>query len=274
MKKFTCNSKIRLRDFTDLTYPQGSFAFASLLRRGDVRVNGIKTRSDVMLRDGDEVTYYTTAAEEDKPFADIVYKDEDILVADKYSGVSSEGLFCALKDVAPCPVHRLDRNTCGLIVLARDEESAEILKAAFRDRKVSKVYLCFAKNCFSAKSGTLTGYLVKDGQRSLVRVRHTPCAGALKIVTEYEVLKEYGDYALVRVILHTGRTHQIRAHLASMGCPVLGDEKYGDSALNAKYHARRQILVSKSITLNAGGKLSRLDGRTFESRFSPVLPKS
>ncbi len=263
---------MRLRDFTDAVYPQGSFAFNSLIKRGDVRVNGVRTRADIPLSAGDIVAYYTTAAEEAKPCHNTVYEDENILIADKYSGVSSEALFSALSGVAAYPVHRLDRNTCGLLVIAKNEGCQRLLVDAFRERRVEKIYLCFAKNAFRRDSAVLSAYLKKDEKSSSVKVSDSPSAGAVKIVTEYEVQKKYGDYALVKVTLHTGKTHQIRAHLAHIGCPVLGDEKYGDRALNDKYHARRQILVAKSLTFNAGGELCYLDGKSFESNFFPELP--
>lgn len=272
MKTFTCNAKTKLRAFTDGVYPQGSFAFNALIKRGDIRVNGSKVRADVCLDEGDVVTYYTSAQEEAKPFYNCVYEDDNVLVADKYSGVTSEALFCALADVAPFPVHRLDRNTSGLVVIAKSQSVQQLLIQAFRQRQVQKVYLCYAKNCFRRRQATLTAYLSKDEKRSTVRVYDSPHSDAAKIVTEYSVEREYGDYALVKVVLHTGKTHQIRAHLAHIGCPVLGDEKYGDAALNDKYHARRQILVAHSLTLNAGGELSYLNGKSFKSSFFPSLP--
>lgn len=272
MKTFTCTQKIKLRDFTDGTYPQGSFAFNALLRRGDIRVNGAKTRSDMLLNVGDVVTYYTTAAEEAKPCFKAVYEDDNLLVADKFSGVTSEALFSALSDRAAYPVHRLDRNTCGLIAIAKTEECQQALIEAFRERKVEKIYLCLAKNAFRRQSAVLTAYLKKDEKAGIVRISDSPSQGAAKIVTEYSVVERSGDYALVRVTLHTGKTHQIRAHLAHIGCPVLGDEKYGDGALNDKYHARRQILVAKSLAFSLGGGLAYLNKIKLESSFFPELP--
>lgn len=272
MKTFTCTAKTKLRDFTDGVYPQGSFAFNALIRRGDIRVNGVKTRSDIPLETGDVVTYYTTQAEEAKPYFLAVYEDENVLVADKFSGVTSEALFFALSDRAAYPVHRLDRNTCGLMVIAKNEECQSALTEAFKQRQVEKVYLCFAKNAFKRESGVLTAYLKKDEKKSTVRVFGSPSGGAVRIVTEYLVIKNYGEYALVRVTLHTGKTHQIRAHLAYIGCPVLGDEKYGDEKLNDKYHARRQILVAKSLSFSLEGKYSYLNDVKLTSSFFPELP--
>lgn len=273
MKTFTCTSKTKLRDFTDSVYPQGSFAFNALIRRGDIRVNGIKTRSDIALNVGDTVAYYTTPAEEAKPCFLPVYEDENVMIVDKFSGVTSEALFCALSDRAAYPVHRLDRNTSGLIALAKTEKVQNALIEAFRQRCVGKVYLCFAKNAFRKDKAVLTAHLKKDEKSSTVRVFDSPSKGAVQIITEYEVIKKYGDYALVKVTLHTGKTHQIRAHLAHIGCPVLGDEKYGDRALNDKYHARRQILVAKSLSFSLDGDLAYLNRVELTSSFFPELPR-
>lgn len=271
MKKFTVKENSNLKDFTDATYPQGSFAYNALIKKGDIRVNGVKMRANCAVSAGDEVVYYTTPAQEAKPSHAVLYEDENIYIADKQSGVSSEALFCELESRGCLPVHRLDRNTCGLIVLAKTEQAQEELIAAFKERAVEKVYLCLAKNAFKAEKGVLTAYLSKDAKSGLVRIYGSSNADRVKIVTEYEVLEKKGDIALVRVTLHTGKTHQIRAHLSFAGCPVLGDTKYGDFALNKKYALTRQVLVAHSLRFNLNGKLSYLNGRLFEGGHFPAV---
>ncbi len=270
MKKFTVKSSASLKDFTDCTYPQGSFVFRTLLKKGDIRVNGVKVKENVKVNEGDEVSYYTTAAQESAPSHTVVYEDENVLIADKFSGVTSEGLFYELAPYRPA--HRLDRNTCGLIAFAKTEKVEEELVSAFRERRVEKTYLCLAKNAFKKDSATLTAYLKKDEKNALVRIYAADKGGCAKIITEYKVLKSMGDIAEAEVKLHTGKTHQIRAHLAFIGCPVLGDEKYGDGALNAEYNARRQILIAKRLRFDLQGELAYLNGKTFESAFEPKLP--
>ena len=272
MKTFTVKQNTTLKAFTDATYPQGSFAFNSLIKKGDIRVNGVKQKADCPLTMGDIITFYTTKSQEEKPSHFTVYEDENVLVADKISGVSSEGLFCELSAVAPYPVHRLDRNTSGLIVLAKNLAVQDTLVQAFRDKDVEKVYLCLAKNAFKKPSAQLSAYLLKDDKSALVRIYSAPNAGRVPIKTDYEVVKEYGDYALVKVILHTGKTHQIRAHLSFIGCPVLGDTKYGDFALNKKYNVTRQVLVAKYLKFNLKGELAYLNSVRLESRFNAELP--
>ncbi|MDE7256521.1 MAG: RluA family pseudouridine synthase [Clostridia bacterium] len=268
MKKFTVNENTTLKNFTDATYPQGSFAFNALLKKGDIRVNGIKQRANCAVAAGDEIVYYTSPAQEAKPSHSAVYEDVNIFIADKLSGVSSEALFCELKESGCLPVHRLDRNTCGLIVLAKTAEAQTQLLEAFKERAVEKIYMCLAKNAFKAENGVLTAYASKNAESGTVRVYGSPADGRVKMVTEYEVLNKRGDIALVKVTLHTGKTHQIRAHLAHIGCPVLGDSKYGDFALNKKYGLTKQVLVSHSLRFNLAGNLSYLNGKIFISGFS------
>ncbi|MGN0815065.1 MAG: RluA family pseudouridine synthase [Candidatus Coproplasma sp.] len=265
MKKFTVDKNTNLKDFTDATYPQGSFYLNLLLRSSDVRVNGVKVNKNLALKAGDEVTYYTTAAQEGKKSHTVLCEDEYICCVDKLSGVSTEALGCELGYL---PVHRLDRNTAGVIIFAKSQRVKDDLVDQFSQKKVQKIYLCYAKNAFKTPNATLTAYLSKDSKESKVKVADRHRDGYSKIVTQYSLLETNGDYALVEVILHTGKTHQIRAQLAHIGCPVLGDEKYGDEALNKKYGVRRQILISKKISFNMYGKSYEIvSGQT------PELPK-
>ena len=267
MKTFFVTEDTNLKDFTDSVYPQGSFCFSALLRGKDIKVNGVRTGKNIPLKQGDEVVYYTNAKQESKPSHNIVYEDENVYIADKYSGVSSEGLYselCAKGEYYA--VHRLDRNTQGLIIYAKTRAAESGLLQAFKERKIDKTYIALCKNEFKERRATLTAYLKKDD--GLVKIFATLESNAEKIVTEYSVEKELGDIALVKVILHTGKTHQIRAHMAHIGCPVLGDEKYGDRALNAKYSAKRQRLIAKYLAFNLDGQLSYLNEKAFESSFN------
>ena len=269
MKEFTADREQTLKEFTDNTYAQGSFFWNYLLRRRDIRVNGRKTGENVLLRAGDRVAYYLTPAQEEKSAFSVIYQDENILVADKESGVNSESVFAALRREGEYFfVHRLDRNTRGLLVFARTPAAEEALAEMFRAHRAEKIYeaVCFGK--FPKDADILTAYLKKDPERALVRISDFPAPGAERIVTEYRVMERAADYTLAEIFLHTGKTHQIRAHLAHIGCPVAGDTKYGLSAENAKYNLTRQCLVAKRLTLHAGAALGQADGKTFVSRFS------
>jgi 23S rRNA pseudouridine955/2504/2580 synthase len=268
MKKFIVDRTISLRDFTDSVYPQGSFALSALLRVGDVRVNGVKTKKDLKLNVGDEVVYYTTKKQEEVRSHSVVYEDENVLVVDKESGVSCEGLLAELNQNGDFyAVHRLDRNTCGLLVFAKNTAVYEVLLEAFKTKNVHKTYICIAKNAFKKDHECLISYLKKDEINSRVTVIDQPKSGFVKIITEYSVLEKKGDIALVEVTLHTGKTHQIRAHLAHIGCPILGDEKYGDEQLNRKYGAKRQKLVAKRLRFELIGEFAYLNDLRLESGF-------
>ena len=251
MKKFTVATDTNLKDFTDGAYPQGSFYYSALLRSGDIRVNGVKVRANVSLRPGDEVVYYTTRKMEEKPSHLVIYADQFLCAADKFGGVSTEAL---ASELGLIPVHRLDRNTCGVLLFARDERTAEDLKALFRHRAVKKEYVCICKNAFRTPAADMTAYLKKDEKNSRVEVYDAPRMGCVAIRTEYAVTEERGGLAKVSIILHTGKTHQIRAHLAHIGCPVLGDNKYGDEALNRVYGLKRQLLCSYKLAFALNGR--------------------
>lgn len=274
MKVFYVKEKCNLKQFTDSVYPQGAFCLAALLRGKDIKVNGARVGKNLTLNAGDEVVYYTSPKQEQIPSHTAVYEDENVLIADKFHGVTTEGLCAELRASGEFyPVHRLDRNTGGLLVFAKNKTAEEQLLNAFKERKVSKIYLAVCKNCFKNKSATLTAYLVKNEAESRVKIYPSPKSGGAKIITEYEILNERGDTALVKIRLHTGKTHQIRAHMAFIGCPVVGDGKYGDDALNKKYSAGRQRLIAKYLTFNLDGGLSYLNGKEFKSNLDPDCPR-
>ncbi len=264
MKEFVVEREQTLRAFTDNTYAQASFCFRALLARRDIRVNGVRTGEDVLLRAGDTVRYYTTPSEEGKTAFAVLYEDGHILVCDKESGVNSEAVFSALREKGAVPVHRLDRNTEGLLLFAKDGEAEEELLRCFRERRIEKRYLALVFGKMETRGAVLHAYLQKDGKNSRVFVSEK--GAGEEIVTEYRVLEERGETSLLLVTLHTGKTHQIRAHLAHIGHPVVGDEKYGDSRKNAALHAARQKLVAKELVLHPRGLLSYLDGKTFVSQ--------
>ena len=272
MKTFQVTQNCKLKEFTDSVFPQGAFCLSRLLSARDIKVNGKRVNSDIALFKGDSVTYYTTPAQEEKKSHEVIFKDENIYVADKFSGVTSEGLSYELGE-GYFPVHRLDRNTAGLIVFARTKEAENELINAFKERRTEKIYLALLKNSFKKKEDRLSAYLVKDAEASKVKVFDKPQRGGVEILTDYRVLDAKGDIALAEIVLHTGKTHQIRAHMAHIGCPVLGDGKYGDNALNKKYGLSRQVLLAKKLTLYLEGELKYLSGKTFESGQNIEFPQ-
>ncbi len=153
------------------------------------------------------------------------------------------------------------------MLAAKNAESLRILNQKMKDRELHKYYLCVVHGKPEPEEGTLTGYLTKNESKNKVFVSDHPLPGAREIRTKYRTLRSEKDLSLLEVDLLTGRTHQIRAHFASIGCPLLGDGKYGTNAQNKKQGGyKKQFLYSYKIHFDFStdaGVLSYLDGKTF-----------
>ena len=275
MLKLFCDQEQNLKEFTENHYAQASFAWNYLLKNKEIKVNGKRVDADVRIYKGDEIAYYLTPKQEQKPAFYTVYEDENVLVVDKESGVNSEAVFAALERMGEYYfIHRLDRNTKGLLIFARNTDTEKQLLAAFKEKRVEKRYHALCVGSFPKSADTLTAYLKKDAARSLVRVTDSSVKGGEKIVTEYKVLETFDGLTRVEITLHTGKTHQIRAHTAHIGCPIVGDMKYGNTLKNKSLNCARQCLVSKILSLDVQGKLAYLSGKTWVSRFEAELPKN
>ncbi len=270
MLELIANKSQPLKEFTEENYAQAAFCFRALLKNKEIKVNGKKTGENVLLRVGDCVQYYLTDKQAQKSAFCVVYEDENLLVIDKESGVNSEAVFAQLQRTygdACRFIHRLDRNTQGLMAFALGEFAEAELLNAFREKRVEKVYHALCVGGFQEKTAVLEAYLKKNEQKALVKIYDTPVSGAERIITEYKVLERRENLTKAEITLHTGKTHQIRAHLAHIGCPILGDMKYGNEAENKKRNISRQCLVAKYLRFSLAGKLVYLNEKTFSSRF-------
>ena len=144
----------------------------------------------------------------------------------------------------PALCHRLDTGTSGLVLLAKTAAAEEFLVNAIKERLIRKTYLCVTFGRPVPPAATLHSFLTKDSVHGIVRILDEPKSGAKEIITAYDTIAVSGRLALLRVELVTGRTHQIRAHLASIGCPILGDSKYGNNAANRELKLKYQALCA------------------------------
>lgn len=268
MLQLTADKTQNLKEFTENNYAQASFFWSYLLKNKEIKVNGKRVCSNILLQTGDTVQYYLTKKQEEKPAFYIVYEDENILVADKESGVNSEAVFAELCRERECYfIHRLDRNTRGLLAFALNRNAEQALLTAFKGKRVEKRYHALCFGAFAKPAGVLTAYLKKHAEKSLVHIYDTPVQGAEKIVTEYKVLEQANGLTKAEIVLHTGKTHQIRAHLAHIGCPIVGDMKYGNSAQNKAKNAARQCLVAKYLQFDLDGEFAYLNDLKWSSQF-------
>ena len=248
LKQIIPKNKTRLseliREQTDL----GHFQIQKIISGKSVKINGQRVNQDVVLK-GDETVYiYIKDREKDK--IDIVYQDKNVIAVNKPAGMEvtgedslAEKLELQHEDMKFFPVHRLDRNTTGLVIFALTPQAEAELNKAFKEKWVDKFYNAVVVGRPNVSQAQLKAFLFKDAKKSLAIVSKTAKPGYVPIETQYRGMKQSGEVCLLEVRLITGRTHQIRAHLASEKLPVLGDGKYGINQINKKYRQNRQMLA-------------------------------
>ena len=271
------------------------------IRLKRIKVNGKGAKRDTRLALGDTLQLYINdefferPREENSylkvgtPRLDIVYEDENILLVDKKPGVlcHSAGVwdyntlianiqaYMAQKgewrpkeenSFTPALCNRIDRNTGGIVIAAKNAAALRVLNDKIRDREIEKYYLCAVQGRPKPESGRLENYLFKDAEKNQVYVKSKPEPGARTAVTEYRVLRTKGALSLVECRLLTGRTHQIRAQMAHAGWPLLGDGKYGVERVNRSYGEKGQALYSYRLEFafpTDAGCLEYLRGKEF-----------
>ena len=272
-------SKTIIENLNNVSYN----TFCKLLRKKDIKVNNSRVNKDIILHENDIIEIYLpTDLENIKMKFDIIYEDENILVIDKPSNIEVEGENSITEiihkkfekcEFKPMPCHRLDRNTRGLLIFAKNEESLKILLEKFKKHEIEKHYLALVYGHPIKKSERLEAYLFKDNKKAQVYISDSFKKGYQKIITIYTVLEKRRDNtSLLDVDIETGKTHQIRAHLAHRGYQIIGDGKYGKNEINKKFNKKYQMLYSYKLKFNfksESGILEYLKGK--EIKISPIL---
>lgn len=308
MKEFTIGineANQRMDKYLKKLLPNAPMSFLyRMLRKKNITYNGKKAGGNEMLREGDQVklflsdeTFLKFSQDEDVLFEEyeslrklpmkgleVVYEDEDILVADKpYNMLSQKakaedlsaneyllgylirGGTLQLEDFGtfrPSVCNRLDRNTTGLILMGKSLKGAQELSEALRSRSIRKFYRAVAAGRVDEEAH-LSGYLLKDEGGNRVTILEDERPGASYIETEYQPVAHGAGCTLLEVHLITGKTHQIRAHLASIGHPIIGDFKYGDARINEDFQVKHQLLHAY--------RLEFADGRIVCADMPPVF---
>lgn len=268
LKEIRVQNKQLLSDAIGENTDLGYYRIQKIIKTRSVKINGVRVGADMNVKPGDVV--YVYLADREKDSVEVVYRDDNILVVNKSSGIEVQGegslterINNILTDATAVPVHRLDRNTMGLVVFALNKTAENELLESFKVREIDKTYNCVVVGKPLKSNAKLNAYLFKDAKKSMVYVSDTQKQGYLPIETHYKLLKSLGELSLLEVKLITGRTHQIRAHLAHMKLPVLGDGKYGINKVNRRYRVKTQLLCCTKITFHfAQGTLKYLDGKS------------
>ena len=271
------------------------------IRLKRVKLNGKGAKRDTRLQAGDLLQLYINDEFFDKPKEEnlflsifqpklnIVYEDENLLLADKRPGLSvhadeTEKVNTLINHIqaylyqkrewrpreenafAPALCNRIDRNTGGIVIAAKNAEALRILNEKIRAHELEKAYLCITVGRPKPPEGKIEGFLRKDEAKKLVTFHRRPVPGGKSAATLYKTLETRGELSLVECRLLTGRTHQIRVSMAEAGCPLLGDGKYGNGAVNRRFHETRQALYAYRLAFafsTDAGALNYLRGKAF-----------
>ena len=315
MKEFTIGKNDagqRLDRFVSKSVPLLPAALLQkYIRLKRIKCNGARAQRDQRLQEGDVLQLYINDEFFDKPREDnmfltlfkpslnIVYEDENLMLLDKRPGLvvhadETEKVNTLINHIqaylyqkrewnpkwenafTPALCNRIDRNTGGIVIAAKNAETLRIINEKIRDHELDKSYLCITVGHPKKPEGKIEGFLFKDEVKKQVFFHHKPIPGAKTAVTLYKTLEKRGELALVECRLLTGRTHQIRVSMAEIGCPLLGDGKYGRGDVNKRYHETRQALYSYKLHFDFptdAGMLNYLKGRTFTVEDVPFRDK-
>lgn len=268
LKEIEVKQQQLLSDLIAANTDLGYYQIQKLIKRRNVKINNARTSTDMNVHSGDKV--YVFMPDREKEGIEIVYRDDNILVVNKRSGIEvvgensiTEKLNATLTDTTVYPVHRLDRNTLGLVVFAVNKTAETELLNSFKEREIDKTYNAVVVGKPKVPSAKLKAFLFKDAKKSMVYISNTPKTGYVPIETHYRTIKTMGELSLLEVKLISGKTHQIRAHLAFLGTPILGDGKYGINKVNQRYRVKTQLLACTRIMFHfKNGPLKYLDNKS------------
>lgn len=274
-------SKYVLNEFPNLSYS----SFMKALRNKDIKVNQKRINKDILVSNKDILDIYISDNILFSIPSNIKYylNDENIVIAYKWQGIVTNneeaGSLCmpTFEEVVKKDLkldflkvcHRLDTNTSGIVIFAKSEKVFSEIKKAFEERKIEKHYIAYVYNSnFEKKSDIMKTYLFKDSKTGFAKITSKASKYAKEITTEYNVIEinKKDNYAILDVSLHTGRTHQIRAHLSYIGHPIIGDSKYGKNEVNRKFKKKRQLLTAYKyiFNLDRSSMLSYLNDQIIE----------
>ena len=271
-------------------------------RKKDIKLNKKRCRPEYKLQNGDVLNIYIKdeflqPAKNQYDFMkapvklDIIYEDQNIMLVNKKPGLLChpdenyhfDSLIARVQhylfdknefdpknenSFSPSLVNRIDRNTGGIVIVAKNANSLRILNSKLKNREIQKFYICIVNGKLKKKQDTLVDYLEKNESKNKVFISKNPTKNSKIIKTKYEVISENKNFSLLNIELLTGRTHQIRAHMAFIGHPLLGDSKYGINKINRETHYKYRALYSYKLQFNfstPSDQLEYLNGKTFKA---------
>ena len=276
-KRCEVSQRLNVGDVVDMYINDEYFTVQQASTKCDIlqdRLKDVSTDIDIVYQDQNILIV-------DKPIGLVVHADNDhtndtlidritkyLILTDEYSPNQE-------RSFSPALCNRLDRNTCGLVVCAKNSQALRDVNLMIKQNLIHKKYLCVTTNRPKRPNGTIVAYHHKDSKTNTVTLSNRPKPDYKQIVTKYRVLKTNKELSLVEVELVTGRTHQIRASMLYIGCPILGDSKYGNRQFNQKYDERFQCLCAYSVTfeLLKGSSLEYLNGKTIQTKNIPFVDK-